>query len=226
MDGHADVLVVEDDEDLSTMLARLLRQEGYAVRTCPDGQSALHAALTRHPDLVVLDRQLPDGDGLDAMARMRTGGVLAPVLVLSAQGTIDDRVTGLDAGAQDYLVKPFAVDELLARLRALLRTPRDTVATLAVPTGRLDVESHTVHTEDGAQIALSTREAELLTLLARRPRQVFAREDLRELVFPDTESASIVDTYVYYLRGKLGREIVETVRGLGYRLGTTNGSTG
>lgn len=222
MDGDPRVLVIEDDHDLASMLTRLLSQEGYAVDACADGQSALHSALTTPPDAIILDRRLPDGDGLDLMGRMRHGGVLAPVLILSAYGTIEDRVTGLDAGAQDYLVKPFSVDELLARLRALLRVPRDLIASLLLPGGgHLDVDTHTVTTAGAAQVVLSQREAELLTLLARRPRQVFTRAELRDLVFPDTESASIVDTYVYYLRRKLGRNVVQTVRGLGYRLGPT-----
>jgi two-component system response regulator QseB len=219
MNDDPRVLVIEDDHDLAEMLVRLLAQEGYGVDPFADGQSALHSALTTPPDVIILDRRLPDGDGLELMSRMRHGGVLAPVLILSAYGTIADRVAGLDAGAQDYLVKPFAVDELLARLRALLRLPRDQVASLPLPGGHLDVDTHTVSSMHGPEIVLSRREAELLTLLARRPRQVFTRGELRELIFPDTESSSIVDTYVYYLRRKLGREVVQTVRGLGYRLG-------
>lgn len=213
------VLLVEDDPQLHRMLSRLLDDEGYDVRAVSDGHSGLHAALTVAPDVVVLDRRLPDGDGLDLLRRMRRGGLIAPVLVLTAYGSTADRVAGLDAGAEDYLVKPFEVDELLARLRALLRRPGEQLRVLGIGAGRLDVDGVAVIRPDGERVELSRTEAALLEMLARRPTRVFSREELQSAVFPETGSDSIVDTYVYYLRRKLGTGVITTVRGVGYRAG-------
>lgn len=213
------LLLVEDDRELSVLLDRVLGQEGYQVETAPDGQRGLHLALTRQFDVAVVDRGLPAIDGVDLIARLRRSGAHLPILVLSARGTAQDRVAGLDAGAEDYLVKPFDLDELLARLRALLRRHGDAAQELAVPGGRFLPELRMVELDAGATAQLSAREAELLRLLAVRPGQVFSRSDLLARVFADAESEAVVDTYVHYLRRKLGRDVVRTVRGLGYRLG-------
>ncbi len=217
----ARLLLVEDDPDLSDMLAELLAEEGYAVTVARDGQAGLHLGLVRSWDVLVVDRGLPAVEGVDLVRRLRGRGVVAPALVLTARGTVADRVEGLDAGAQDYLVKPFEVDELLARLRALLR--RDHLgadaAELSVGSRRFIVgESRVV--DGDAEVILSRREGLLLETLARRPRQVFTREELLDLAFDSAETAGAVDTYVYYLRRKLGKETVETVHGVGYRLGS------
>lgn len=217
-DGPA-VLLIEDDPELNPMLTRLFEAEGYGVLAAVDGHTGLHLALTGSPDVVVLDRRLPDGEGLDVLTRMRAGGVTAPVLVLTAYGTTADRVAGLDSGAEDYLVKPFEVDELLARLRALLRRPGEQVRVFALGEGHLDLDGVAGVRPDGTRVGLSRAEAGLLEVLARRPTRVFSREELRSVVFPDTSSDSIVDTYVYYLRQKLGTSVVKTVRGVGYRAG-------
>lgn len=213
------VLVVEDDEQLAAMLGELLLSEGYQVDTAYDGQRGLHLGLTGDYDVLVLDRGLPAVEGLDLLGRLRAQGVLTPVLVLSALANPRDRVEGLDAGAEDYLGKPFDVDELLARLRALLRRPGDLVQQLVVPGGRLEAARRLVRAQDGREVVLSRREAALLEVLARRPRQVFTRAELLGLAFPGAEDPGAVDTYVHYLRRKLGRGVVETVHGLGYRLG-------
>ncbi|HET9646691.1 MAG TPA: response regulator transcription factor [Microlunatus sp.] len=214
------ILVVEDDPQLSGMLAELLDLEGYEVEVARDGQRGLHLGLTHEFDVIVLDRGLPAIDGLDLLARLRARGVDVPVLVLSALGLARDRVEGLDAGAEDYLSKPFDVDELLARLRALRRRHVDVAEELRLPGGAvLQLQSRTAVTADGTHHPLSEREGELLTLLARRPTQVFSRPDLRELVFADAAEDGVVDTYVHYLRRKLGRGVVRTVRGVGYQLG-------
>ena len=141
-------------------------------------------------------------------------------MVLSARGSTQDRVDGLDAGAEDYLGKPFEVAELLARLRALLRRHGDRAAALPVPGGRLVPDERRVVRPDGTDVELSERETALLRVLAARPTQVFSRADLLTRVFDEAESDGAVDTYVHYLRRKLGRGVVRTVRGLGYRLGS------
>jgi two-component system response regulator QseB len=217
--GRPRLLLVEDDRELAGLLERVLTAEGYDVAPAPDGQRGLHLALTREFDLLVLDRGLPAIEGLDLLQRLRGKGVQAPVLVLSARGTTADRVEGLDAGAEDYLVKPFEVEELLARLRALLRRHVDRATVLPLGSRTLDVGTRTVRDADGTEVVLSERETDLLAVLASRPRQVFSRDDLLARVFDDAESASVVDTYVHYCRRKLGSGVIRTVRGLGYRLG-------
>jgi two-component system, OmpR family, response regulator len=217
----ARILLIEDDLELLEMLSSLLQEEGYQVDTVRDGQRALHMGLTRRYDLLVLDRGLPVVNGLDLLAGLRRHGVATPVLVLSALGTPADRVAGLDAGAEDYLGKPFDIDELLARLRALRRRHLDTARVLPVGARRLNLDTRQV---TGGQLTtpsvqLSQRECELLATLAARPGQVFTRDDLLALVFVEADNPVVVDTYVHYLRRKLGRAVVVTVRGRGYQLG-------
>jgi two-component system, OmpR family, response regulator QseB len=219
----ARVLIVEDDTTLADMLTRLLTDEGYEVESALDGQRGLHLGLTQSYDVVVLDRGLPAIDGLDLLIRLRGRGVTTPVLVLSALGNPADRVQGLDAGAEDYLSKPFDVDELCARLRALRRRHLDTARILPLPGWQLNVDTRemtpTGDTQAATPVRLSERECALLAVLAARPAQVFSRRDLLNLVFAEAESEIVVDTYVHYLRRKLGRGVVATVRGLGYQLG-------
>lgn len=222
-DGSAarpSLLLVEDDRRLGPLLAELLG-EAYEVRLVRDGQAGLHALLTAGADVAVVDRGLPGADGLDMVVRARRAGVETPVLVLTARGTVQDRVEGLDAGAEDYLVKPFEVDELLARLRALLRRHGDGAALLRVPGGRLDVAGRAVHRTQGGTVDLTARESALLELLARRPSRAWSREEVLERVFDRDDVPNTVDTYVHYLRRKLGTGVVVTVRGIGYRLGAT-----
>ena len=217
------LLLVEDDRALADMLEEILDSAGYAVELARDGQAGLHLGLSRAYDVVVLDRGLPAIDGLDLLTRWRARGVDVPVLVLSALGLARDRVDGLDAGADDYLAKPFDVDELLARLRALLRRHSDRAESLALPEGRhLQVLSRTVTTDSSTEY-LSERECELLAVLARRPSKVYSRAELVSSVFPDAEDEGVVDTYVHYVRRKLGRTCIRTVRGLGYALGPLAG---
>ena len=213
------LLLVEDDRQLAAMLEQILAGEGYDVDVAPDGQRGLHLGLTRSYDVMVLDRGLPAIEGLDLLGRLRSRGILTPALVLSALGNPADRVAGLDAGAEDYMSKPFDVDELAARLRALRRRHHEQASTIRVPGGLLDLDSREVALTAGGAASLSEREGELLETLARRPRQVFSRQDLLDRVFPDVEDEGIVDTYVYYIRRKLGRASVVTIRGAGYRLG-------
>jgi two-component system, OmpR family, response regulator QseB len=219
VDDSPRILVVEDDARLSTMLDDLLSSEGYLVTTARDGQRALHDGLTQKFDVILLDRGLPVLDGLDVLTKLRQSGVTSPVLILSALGNPADRVEGLDLGAEDYLSKPFDIDELLARLRGLRRRLSSSIPVLIVPGGSYDVAGRSVTRDDGEQVALSEREGDLLERLARRPEQVFTRDDLLETVFADADDPGVVDTYVHYLRKKLGRALISTVRGIGYRLG-------
>jgi two-component system, OmpR family, response regulator QseB len=219
MTDAARVLIVEDDPELSDMLAGLLSDEGYDVAVARDGQRALHLGLTQPYDVMVLDRGLPAIEGLDLLGRLRRSGVSTPTLVLSALGNPADRVEGLDAGAEDYLSKPFDLDELLARLRALLRRHEALAESLPVPGGRLSTPTRSVLLGDGSEVALTDREAALLELLARNPSRTFTRAELLDLVFDGNGEDNLVDTYVHYLRRKLGRGVVVTVRGLGYRAG-------
>ncbi|GAA2830361.1 response regulator transcription factor [Kribbella solani] len=215
----ARILLVEDDADLARLLDRALSGEGYAVTRAGDGHTGLHLALTHPVDAMIVDRGLPAVEGLDLIARLRSRGVGTPILVLSARNSTADRVEGLDAGAEDYLTKPFELTELMARVRALLRRHLDHAVQLAVPGGVLDLDHRTVRRDDGASVELSEREAALLGLLAARPGAVFSRSDLLDRVFDEAESETVVDTYVHYCRRKLGRGVISTVRGLGYRLG-------
>ncbi|MFI5913148.1 response regulator transcription factor [Dactylosporangium sp. NPDC051541] len=213
------LLVVEDDEELSEMVTETLVDEGYVVDRAHDGQRGLHLGLTRRYDVMVIDRLLPALDGLALVMRLRSCSVPARALMLTALGTVGDRIAGLDAGADDYLVKPFDLDEFTARVRALVRRVPAPNEALRVGAGRLDLVARDAVRPDGTRVALSAREFELLRVLAARPSAVHSRSQLRRLVFDEAAAASIVDTYVYYLRRKLGRPIVRTVHGLGYRLG-------
>jgi two-component system response regulator QseB len=213
------LLLVEDDAEVTDRLVRLLSGQSYDVDVASDAQQALHFALTRTHEVVVLDRDMSTTDALELLTLLRTtGGLATPTLLLSALGDPSDRVAGLDAGADDYLVKPFDSGELLARLRALRRRHLDTARWLRVPGGVLDVDARLVSLRGGPVVGLSTRECGLLATLAARPEKVFSRDELRVLAFDDA-GVEIVDTYVHYLRRKLGRTVVDTVRGRGYKLG-------
>ena len=217
--GSPLILVVEDDRELREMLERLLTESGYRVDTAADGHTALHCALTRNYHAIVLDRGLPAIDGVDLTRRLRRQANHTPIMMLTAYGTVADRVEGLDAGAEDYLVKPFEVDELLARVRALIRRRQAANDAVSIGAGSVDLTSRVARLANGAQVELSGREVAMLRLLASRPTRAFTRDELRHQVFDDAESASIVDTYVHYLRRKLGDRVVRTVRGTGYRIG-------
>lgn len=217
--GPYRLLLVEDDHELVDLLTDTLRVEGYDVDVAHDGQRGLHLGLTREYDVVVIDRRLPALDGLDLLVRLRARAVRARALLLTALGTVHDRIDGLDAGADDYLVKPFDLDELSARVRALCRRTLDMTEVLPIGSAHLDLGLRDVALPDGDRVPLSAREFELLRLLAEQPNTVHSRSELRRRVFRDAPAASIVDTYVYYLRRKLGRSVVRTIHGLGYRLG-------
>ncbi|HNA49321.1 MAG TPA: response regulator transcription factor [Mycobacterium sp.] len=215
------LLVVEDDRALSALLVELLTGEGYRVDTAYDGQQGMHRGLTGNYDALVVDRGLPVMDGADLVALLRSRGITTPALILTARGSVEDRVEGLDAGAQDYLVKPFEVPELLARVRALLRRTDSAGAVVQAGGLRLDRVTRRVAgaTPDGLEVELSEREASLLGTLMAAPKRVFSRARLLESVFDGAESAGAVDLYVHYLRRKLGKQVIRTVHGTGYRFG-------
>jgi DNA-binding response OmpR family regulator len=215
------LLVVEDDRALSGMLAELFTAEGYRVDTAYDAQQGMHRGLTGDYDALIVDRGLPVMDGVELIALLRGRGITTPALILTARGAVEDRVEGLDAGAQDYLVKPFEVAELLARVRALLRRMDDAATVLQAGGLRLDLVSRRVDgdTPEGEDVELSDREAALLATLMGAPGRVFSRAQLLERAFDGAESDGTVDLYVHYLRRKLGKKVVRTVHGTGYRFG-------
>jgi two-component system response regulator MprA len=215
------ILVVDDDAPIRRMLERTLAAEGYAITPAVDGGAALAAVERSVPDLVVLDVGMPGLDGLAVCRRLRGRGLAIPILLLTARDAVSDRVDGLDAGADDYLVKPFATEELLARVRALLRRGREPAEILTCGDLAFDAASR-IARRGGREIVLSAREADLLELLMRNQRQVVTRETALERVWGGAHAAgsNSVDRYVSYLRRKLGDPpLIETMRGAGFVLG-------
>jgi two-component system response regulator MprA len=215
----AKVLIVDDDGPVRRTLARTLGAEGYETELAPDGGGALAAIERDPPDAVVLDAIMPGMDGLAVARRLRAKGVAVPILMLTARDGIADRVAGLDAGADDYLVKPFASEELLARVRALLRRGLDSPV-LAFADLSLDPAAR-VAVRGGGAIELTQREAALLELLMRHPGKVVSRRTAMASVWSDGSASTenVVDRYVAYLRRKLGDPaLIHTVRGAGFIL--------
>jgi two-component system, OmpR family, response regulator MprA len=214
------LLLVDDDTSIRRMLERTLTAEGYDVTAVGDGGAAMAAVERSMPDLVVLDVAMPGLDGLAVTRRLRGKGLAVPVLLLTARDALAERVAGLDAGADDYLVKPFEAEELAARIRALLRRNRPPGEQLAFADLALDPDSG-VARRAGHDLALTRREAQLLELLLRNARRVVTREAALEVVWGGEGEASpnVVDRYVAYLRRKIGDPpLIHTVRGLGFRL--------
>jgi two-component system OmpR family response regulator len=214
------ILIVEDEAKLAALLRRGLREEGLAADVAHTGDDAVCMARATQYDAIVLDVMLPGVDGFGVCRRLREAGTWAPVLMLTARDAVEDRVTGLDAGADDYLTKPFSFAELLARLRALARRPtgeRPTV--LEVGDLRLDPASRQVWRGE-AEVKLSAKEFSLLEAFMRRPGEVLSRFYLLEHCWDSgyENRSNVVDVHVRALRAKVGRESLETVRGVGYRL--------
>ena len=214
------ILIVEDERKLAALIARGLREEGHAVDVTGSGEDAVWMAQAASFDAIVLDVMLPGLDGFAVCTSLRSKGVWAPVLMLTARDAVEDRVAGLDAGADDYLAKPFAFDELLARLRALTRRgAAERPPTLAAGGLTLDPAARRV-SRGSATIDLSAKEFALLELFMRNAGVVLSRDQLLDGAWDMSfeRRSNIVDVYVGYLRAKLGPETIETVRGLGYRL--------
>jgi DNA-binding response OmpR family regulator len=218
------VLIVEDEERLGLLISRVLKEEGYATDVTTDGRSGLKGALSEEYDLLIVDWMLPELSGVQLVRRLRAAEVPTPVLMLTARDQIEDRVEGLDAGADDYLPKPFAFQELLARVRALTRRPwRDGAGNDQLRSGdvTLDPVRHTVRHGDES-VDLTAREFALLATLIGRPGQVFSRSVLLDTVWGGSQEVytNVVDLYISYLRKKLDREgeasHIRTVRGVGY----------
>lgn len=218
------ILLVEDDKKVASFIHKGLEEEGYAVDVAPDGEAGLFMGLDRVHDLIILDVMLPKKPGFQVLRELRQGSVATPVLLLTARDTVEDKVQGLDAGADDYLTKPFAFAELLARVRALLRRRAEARApTLQVADLVLDPATRSV-TRGGQPITLTNREFALLEYLLRNPGRVLTRAMIADHVWDynfDT-GTNVIDVYVNYLRKKIdaGREpkLLHTVRGAGYVL--------
>jgi two-component system response regulator MprA len=217
------VLVVEDEVALARLLGRMLGEEGFEPRLEFDGTAALDAAVEQPPDAVVLDLSLPGVDGLEVCRRMRSQGLAAPIIMLTARDTVPDRVRGLDAGADDYVVKPFAIEELLARVRAQLRRSTVEVERLQVADLTLEPASRRA-VRGGTEVQLTAQEFGLLELLMRHPGQVLTRQRILDHVwgYAATPSSNVVDIYIHYLRDKIDRghppRLIHTVRSVGYTL--------
>ncbi len=212
------VLVVEDDPPVRRMLERSLAAEGFDVRAAADGGAALAMAADSAPDLVVLDVAMPGLSGIDVCRRLREKGLSGGVLMLTARDAVEDRVRGLDAGADDYVVKPFAIEEVVARLHALTRRGRDQSTRVSFAGVILDTETNTVE-RDGETIELTAREAELLELLLRSPRTVLTRQLAVERIWGGAAVENVVDRYVARLRRKLDDPLlIRTVWGVGFIL--------
>lgn len=218
----AHILAVDDDPPITDLLRRILAYEGYSVAVATSGNAAFARALEHPPDLIILDVMLPEIDGLEIARRLRESGDNVPVLMLTARDTVADRVNGLEAGADDYLIKPFAPQELLARVKALLRRNQpERHETLHYADIELDTGTRVAY-RSGHEIELSPTEYELLALFLRRPRQVLTRDIILDRVWGmDFEgSMNVIDVYIGYLRAKLeagGKSrLIHTVRGVGY----------
>ena len=224
LNGNVRVLVVEDEVKLAALIRKALCEQGMLADVAIKGEDALWMAAATPYDVLMLDVNLPGIDGFEVCHRLRADGVRTPILMLTARDGIDDRIRGLDTGADDYMVKPFDFNELFARIRALARRgPVERGPTLSVGDLSLDVATHVVMRGD-VEIQVSTKELQLLEVFMRRPGQVLSRYDLLEGAWEiDYENRSnVVDVYVRYLREKIDRpfgvETIETVRGAGYRL--------
>ncbi|HEX9117968.1 MAG TPA: response regulator transcription factor [Anaerolineae bacterium] len=218
------VLVVEDDPQIADLLRRGLLYEGYAVEAVSDGESGLIAARDRPPDIVLLDLMLPGMDGLTVCRRLRSASPV-PILILTAKDAVPDRVAGLDAGADDYMIKPFSFDELLARVRALLRRrqPVETQELIQFADLTLNPTTHEA-LRGGQRLDLTAREFELLLLFMQHPRQVLTRDQIYDRIwgYDFGGESNIIEVYIRYLRTKMEEgakpRLIHTLRGVGYVL--------
>lgn len=220
------ILVVEDEIKLANSLKKVLLSERYVVDVCYDGQEGYEQAGAEEYDLVILDLNLPSMDGLEICKRLRDEEMATPILMLTARDTVKDKIAGLDYGADDYLIKPFEVDELMARIRALLRRRVKSKPVLEVRDLSLDPRGHVV-LRAGSEINLSAKEYSLLEYMMRRPNQIISKTDLLDHVWGGEVDpfSNVVDVYIGYVRKKIDKAflksppLVHTIKGMGYRLG-------
>lgn len=215
------VLLVEDDPVLGPLIAELLAEE-YRVELVRDGQQGLHRGLLGDWDVIIIDRGLPVLDGITLIAALRAKSVATPILILTALGSVQEKVAGLDAGANDYMTKPFDAVELSARLRALTRTYSAPQRTVELGDWQLDPEARSLRSVHGRLVSLTQKELDLLSTFACEPERVFSREELIAALFQATDQPGVIDTYVHHLRRKISRQIIRTVHGVGYQLGETD----
>jgi DNA-binding response OmpR family regulator len=214
------ILIVEDEPGMASFIDKGLGSRGYATKVCPDGATAMAIASDADFDLVILDLGLPDTDGLSVLREIRRRGERMPVIVLTARDDLTDKVEGLDAGASDYVTKPFKLEELLARVRVQLRDERSAEPTVLEAGGiTLDVRTRKAMVA-GAVVDLTAREFTMLETFMGHAGQVLSREQLLAHVwgYDYDPGSNVVEVYVRYLRRKLGEDAIETVRGMGYRL--------
>jgi two-component system response regulator QseB len=213
------VLLIEDDAVLGPMIAELLGRD-FAITLVDDGREGYRLGLGDSWDAIVIDRGLPGLDGMRVVSALRSQGVATPILMLTALGAVADRIDGLDAGANDYLPKPFDAGELAARLRALTRTfSAAEQVPLVFGDWELSLASRLAHSLHGRSVPLTQRETDLLAAFCAEPERVFSRPELLVLVFEPTDGPGVVDTYVHYLRRKISKDVIRTVHGSGYQLG-------
>ncbi|MEW1806524.1 response regulator transcription factor [Pseudarthrobacter sp. NPDC080039] len=217
------LLLVEDDPVLGPLIAELLEPD-FTVRLAANGQEGLHLGLTQPWDAMVIDRGLPVMDGISVITALRAKGIGTPILILTALGDTAEKVRGLDAGANDYLTKPFDGGELAARLRALTRTYGQPAG--EGPAGPVDIgtwefhpASRAVRSLYGGTVTLTAKETELLAALAAEPDRVFTRDELLAAHFQETDQPGVIDTYVHHLRRKIDWSVIRTVHGVGYQIG-------
>lgn len=220
------ILIVEDEQRLATLLRRILTDDRHTVDLAHEGPAGLDLAMSGTYDLVILDLMLPGLDGIEICRQLRAARVMTPVLMLTARGEVEDRVLGLDTGADDYLTKPFVVKELQARVNALLRRrnrPYEDSTQLQVADLTLDLSAHQVQ-RGGRPLQLTAKEFALLEFLMRHPNQVLTRNQIIDYVWRyDSDALSnIVDIYIHYLRDKIdqgfSKALIKTVRGIGYKI--------
>ncbi|MCE5172040.1 response regulator transcription factor [Paenibacillus profundus] len=223
---RSNILVVDDDEKITSMLRRGLVFEGYEVRTASNGTEGLREIMMQEPELVILDVMMPEVDGWEVCRRIREAGSAVPVLMLTAKDEVQDRVRGLDNGADDYLVKPFALEELLARVRALLRRRSDSEGSshrLTFEDIVLDLHTREVQ-RDGKSVELTAKEFELLHLFMQNPKRVLPRDMIMEKIwgYDYSGESNVLEVYIAMLRQKTeehgGKRIIQTIRGTGYVL--------
>lgn len=217
-DDRPRLLLIEDDVKLGPVMRDVLT-EAYDVTLCADARSGFEAGRDGDFAVMIVDRRLPGADGSDVVESLRAAGVATPMLMLTALGTLHDKVRGLDAGANDYLVKPFEFEELFARLRAIRRVYSGEGPFIRIGSWEFYPESRAVYSPYDGRYILTERENELLRLLAEHPQRTYSREQILRAVFDENDQPGTVDTYVHYVRRKTDPDMITTVRGQGYRLG-------